>query len=329
MQANNFSNTGMKDLRIVFMGTPEFAVAILDRLLQNGADIVGVVTAPDKPAGRGLQLNQSAVKQYAVSRDLLVLQPVSLKDEAFISDLRNLRADLFVVVAFRMLPEVVWSMPPRGTINLHGSILPHYRGAAPINWAIINGETVTGVTTFFIEKEIDTGKIIERNTLAIGEDETVGELHDRLMELGAQTTLSTVLKIANGEVQGIPQIELTEGELKPAPKIFKSDCEVNFDLPVNKVHDFVRGLSPYPAAWCTILHPDEGHRTFKLFRSRKTDRPTNGRSALEATKDGILFPCKDAYLLVTELQPEGKRRMDFKAYLAGNSIEGWRVKQPS
>src|SRR5690606_35153387 len=240
----------LKNLKIVFMGTRQFAVTILDKLLENNANIVGVVTAPDKPAGRGMQLQESDVKKYAKSKDLNVLQPVNLKDNSFIDELAALQADLFVVVAFRMLPEVVWAMPPRGTINLHGSILPNYRGAAPINWAIINGEQETGVTTFFIEKEIDTGKVIERATVQIGEDETVGELHDRLMQLGAETTLSTVIKIANGEVEGIPQIELTEGEIKMAPKIFKQDCEINFSQPVLNVHNFIRGLSPYPAAWC-------------------------------------------------------------------------------
>lgn len=300
-------------------------MAILDRLVTNGANIVGVVTAPDKPAGRGLQLNESAVKKYAVSEKMNIFQPTNLKDETFISELRNLNADLFVVVAFRMLPEIVWNMPPKGTINLHGSILPNYRGAAPINWAIINGEKETGVTTFFIEKEIDTGKVIERNTLPIGENETVGELHDRLMELGAQTTLSTVVKIANGDVEGIPQIELTAGELKTAPKIFKGDCEINFSGSVSEVHNFVRGLSPYPAAWCVLEHPTDGKRTFKLFRCQKTELSVNGSKELKISKDGILFPCKDAYLLVTELQPEGKRRMDFKAFLAGNSVEGYGV----
>lgn len=315
----------MKNLRIVFMGTPEFAVAILDKLVVNGVNIVGVITAPDKPAGRGLQLNESAVKKYAVSKNMNILQPTNLKDEVFVSELRDLKADLFVVVAFRMLPEIVWSMPPKGTINLHGSLLPNYRGAAPINWAVINGEKETGVTTFFIEKEIDTGRIIERNAIPIEENETVGELHDRLMELGAKTTLSTVVKIAAGNVEGIPQIELTEGALKHAPKIFKGDCQINFSIPVNKVHDFIRGLSPYPAAWCVLRHLIYGDRTFKLFGCQKTELLTNGGKELKISKDGILFPCQDAYLLVTELQPEGKRRMDFKAFLAGNSIEGWEV----
>lgn len=306
----------MKNLRIVFMGTPEFAVAILDKLVMNEAAIVSVITAPDKPAGRGLSMNESAVKKYAVKQNLPLLQPTNLKDESFIEELKKLNADLFVVVAFRMLPEVVWSMPPKGTINLHASILPNYRGAAPINWAVMNGEKETGVTTFFIEKEIDTGKIIERNVVPIGENETVGELHNRLMELGAETTLSTVKKIAMGDVQGIPQIELTEGELKKAPKIFKNDCEINFNQTIDKVHDFIRGLSPYPAAWCIIQYPDNSQKTFKLFTCQKTTEPTNGSMKLKSTKEGILFPCKDYYLLVTELQPEGKRRMDFKAFLA-------------
>lgn len=311
-------------MRIVFMGTPEFAVTILDKLVENQANIVAVITSPDKPAGRGLKMNESAVKQYAVSKQLPVLQPTNLKDEQFLAELKNLHADLFVVVAFRMLPEVVWSMPPKGTINLHASILPHYRGAAPINWAVINGEKETGVTTFFIEKEIDTGKIIEHTTTAIGDNETVGELHDRLMALGAETTLSTVQKIAKGDVQGIPQIEFIEGELKIAPKIFKDDCKVNFNQPAKKVHDFIRGLSPYPAAWCTLTNGSE-QRTFKLFVSQLTSKNTNQSKEILSSKDGILFPCNDYYVLVTELQPEGKRRMDYKAYLAGNSLEGFTV----
>ncbi len=308
------------------MGTPEFAVAILDRLIQNKIDVVGVITAPDKPAGRGLQMNESAVKQYAVKENLNILQPTNLKDELFISELKNLNADLFVVVAFRMLPEVVWVMPPKGTINLHGSILPNYRGAAPINWAIINGEKQTGVTTFFIEKEIDTGKVIERNVIDIDENETVGELHDRLMELGAETTLSTVIKISKGDVEGISQLELTEGELKNAPKIFKGDCEVDFSQSVEKVHNFIRGLSPYPAAWCSLVNEQGETKNYKLFSCIKTIENSNGSKALKVSKEGILFPCGDNYLLITDLQPEGKRRMDYKAFLAGNSVEGWFVK---
>ncbi len=311
----------MENMRIVFMGTPEFAVTILDRLRTNNANIVAVVTAPDKPAGRGQKLSESDVKKYAVAHNLLVLQPTRLKDEAFIEQLTALNADLFVVVAFRMLPEIVWAMPPKGTINLHGSILPQYRGAAPINWAVINGEKQSGVTTFFIEKEIDTGKIIERAYLPIGDNETVGELHDRLMELGAETTLSTVKKIALGEVAGIPQIELTEGELKAAPKIFKDTCQIDFSKDVQTVHDFVRGLSPYPAAWCSIKNDNDEVKTFKLFKAYRSEIPTNGATTIRMEKDGIYFPCSDFYLRVEELQPEGKRRMDHKAFAAGNTLE--------
>lgn len=317
----------MKNLRIVFMGTPEFAVAILDKLIKNDASIVGVITSPDKPAGRGLKIHESAVKHYAKENELTILQPTNLKDDNFIANLQSLNADLFVVVAFRMLPEIVWSMPPKGTINLHASILPNYRGAAPINWAIINGEKETGVTTFFIEKEIDTGKIIERNRVVIGADETVGDLHDRLMILGAETTLSTVQKIAKNEADGIPQINYMDGELKPAPKIFKDMCEVNFNQAVEVIHNFIRGLSPYPTAWCTIQNKENGEkRSFKLFACQKTDVPTAGTKEINTSKEGILFPCSDYFLLVTEIQPEGKRRMDFKSYLAGNSLADFVVK---
>lgn len=315
----------MEDLRIVFMGTPEFAVTILDRLVQNKANIVGVITAPDKPAGRGQKLSESDVKKYAVENQLNILQPTNLKDASFIEELQALNADLFVVVAFRMLPEIVWAMPPKGTINLHGSILPQYRGAAPINWAVINGETETGVTTFFIEKEIDTGKIIERSFLPIGEDETVGELHDKLMELGAVTTLATVKKIALGQVDGIPQIELTEGELKAAPKIFKETCKIDFSKNVQEVHNFIRGLSPYPAAWTVAKNEKEELKNFKLFKAFKTEIPIENANKIKMEKDGIYFPCSDFYIRVVELQPEGKRRMDFKAFAAGNTLENHEI----
>ncbi|MCE2743551.1 MAG: methionyl-tRNA formyltransferase, partial [Fluviicola sp.] len=244
----------------------------------------------------------------------------NLKDETFINELQALNADLFVVVAFRMLPEIVWAMPPKGTINLHGSILPNYRGAAPINWAVINGEKETGVTTFFIEKEIDTGKIIERESIAIGENETAGELHDRLMELGAELTFKTVSKIIEGNVIGIPQLELTEGELKPAPKIFKPDCKIDWSKDVQTVHNFVRGLSPYPTAW-TILKKEGEQKSFKIFLSEKTEINSTGKQALYSDKDGIYIPCSDYYLKITELQPEGKRRMNFKEFIAGHDIK--------
>ena len=315
-----------EDFRIVFMGTPEFAVCILDKLVQNHYSIVGVITAPDKPAGRGQQVNESAVKKYALENQLNILQPTNLKDETFIHQLEDLRADLFVVVAFRMLPEVVWAMPPKGTINLHASLLPNYRGAAPINWAVINGDKETGVTSFFIEKEIDTGKVIERAKLPIGENETVGELHDRLMNLGATVIESTIQKIINGEAIGIEQLKLAEGELKIAPKIFKQDCKIEWNQNVDIVHNFVRGLSPYPAAWCTLKNSLKGEiKTFKLFLSEKTMIPSNNTTSLKEDVDGILFPCDDFYLKVTELQMEGKRKMHFKEFSAGNSVSDWQI----
>ena len=316
-----------EDFRIVFMGTPEFAVCILDKLVQDNYSIVGVITTSDKPAGRGQQLNESAVKKYAVEKQLNILQPTNLKDETFIHQLEDLRADLFVVVAFRMLPEVVWSMPPKGTINLHASLLPNYRGAAPINWAVMNGDEETGVTSFFIEKEIDTGKIIERSKLPIGENETVGELHDRLMNLGAIVIESTVQKIMKGEAIGIEQLKLAEGELKLAPKIFKQDCKIDWNQNIDCVHDFIRGLSPYPAAWCTLKNNIKGEeKTFKIFQSEKTTTPSNGHASLREEIDGIYFPCSDYYLKVTEIQMEGKRKMHFKEFSAGNNVSDWQIK---
>ena len=316
-----------KEFRIVFMGTPDFAVRILDELIQKNFSVVGVITAPDKPAGRGQQLNESAVKKYAVEKNLPILQPTNLKDEKFLKELRLLKADLFVVVAFRMLPEIVWSMPPRGTINLHASLLPNYRGAAPINWAILNGETETGVTTFFIEKEIDTGKVIDRASITIGENETVGELHDQLMELGAEVCAATVQKILEGNISGINQLELLEGEEKSAPKLFKQTCEINWNETAAVVHNFIRGLSPYPAAWCILENKlKKEEKTFKLFYSEKTDRPIDNSTEILQDKEGIYFPCKDFYLKITELQMEGKRKMNFKDFLAGNNVSDWKLK---
>ena len=315
-----------KDFSIVFMGTPEFAVAILDKLHTSGVNVAGVITAPDKPSGRGQKINKSAVKKYAEQNDLRLLQPTNLKAPDFIEELESIQADLFVVVAFRMLPEVVWSIPEKGTINLHASLLPNYRGAAPINWAVINGEKETGVTTFFIEKEIDTGEVIERESVKIGENETVGELYERLMNLGADVMLSTVEKIQSGDYTSIPQDQLLDHKEKPAPKIFKNDCEIDFTRSVEEVHNFCRGLSPYPAAWHTLYNKDKNERkTFKLFLTQKTSIPVKENKAIKADKEGLLFPCSDYYLRVTELQPEGKRRMQFKDFLAGNSIDNLEI----
>ncbi|XOV68241.1 MAG: methionyl-tRNA formyltransferase [Fluviicola sp.] len=312
----------MSKLRVVFMGTPEFAVTILDKLVQENMEIIGVVTAPDKPSGRGQKINQSAVKKYAVSNELTVLQPTNLKDAEFVSTLEALQADVFVVVAFRMLPEIVWAMPPKGTINLHASLLPNYRGAAPINWAIINGETQTGVTTFFIEKEIDTGKIIQQSTVTIGPNETVGELYERLMHLGADVMLQTLMNLDEGMANAQPQGDLMQPHFKPAPKIFKENCRIDFDQPVQTVHNFCRGLSPYPAAWCKLTDTaKEETKTFKVFGTRISEKAVKNSKDVVSSSEGLLFPCQDFYLIATEIQPEGKRRMEFKEYLAGNSVE--------
>lgn len=307
---------------IVFMGTPEFAVTILDGIVNAGINVKAVVTAPDKPSGRGQKLNMSAVKEYALEKGLNIMQPTNLKDETFTEQLNALQADLFVVVAFRMLPEVVWSMPPKGTINLHASLLPQYRGAAPINWAIINGEKKTGVTTFYIEKEIDTGKVIEQAEVEITENMTVGELYGKLMNLGSDVMVSTIEKIREGNAAGVSQGDLIKGELKEAPKIFKDDCHIDFNKPVAEVHNFCRGLSPYPAAWCILKDTEKNEeRSFKIFTTRKTDIKVSEPGKILTDKEGILFPCSDYYLLVTELQAQGKRRMNFKDFLAGNSVE--------
>jgi len=310
-------NLMTNNLRIVFMGTPEFAVSILEKLHREGLNIVGVVTAPDKPAGRGQKINQSAVKEYAISNQLNLLQPTNLKDSEFVNEIKKLNADLFVVVAFRMLPEVIWSMPPKGTINLHASLLPNYRGAAPINWAIINGEKETGVSTFFIEKEIDTGKIIDRKSTPINENENVGELYERLMTMGADLMFETVNKIQNENIDG--QKQVVTPELKSAPKIFKQDCEINFNQTATNVHNLIRGLSPYPGAWAKFNLNSE-QKTIKFFKSTLTDIKVEGSKILVG-ENGILIPCSDFYISISELQAEGKRKMNYKDYLAGNSVE--------
>src|SRR5215203_1035819 len=256
--------------RIIFMGTPEFAVASLDALVNAGDNIVGVITAPDKPAGRGMKLQESAVKKYAVEKNLRILQPEKLKNTAFLEELKSLRADLQIVVAFRMLPEVVWNMPPMGTINVHGSLLPQYRGAAPINWAIINGEKQTGVTTFKLKHEIDTGNILLQDTIPIGENETAGELHDRLKELGAEVLVKTIHALANGTLKEISQSEISNAKsetIMHAPKIFTETCRIDWNKPVDEVHNLIRGLSPFPGAF---THLNE--KLLKIYRSEKESR---------------------------------------------------------
>ena len=296
-------------MRIVYMGTPEFAVAPLKALVEGGYNIVAVVTMPDKPAGRGHHMQFSAVKEYALSVGLPVLQPEKLKDEAFVEELRSFEADLQIVVAFRMLPEVVWAMPRLGTFNLHASLLPQYRGAAPINWAVINGDTETGVTTFMLKHEIDTGNIILQERIPIGEDENVGSVHDRLMELGTGLVLRTVDLIAEADAKGtplptIPQDEIAAEDLRPAPKIFKETCEIDTSKTVAEVHNFVRGLSPYPAAWCNLTVAGTTYDNVKVFATAKGHGP-------------ICLQCADGEISLTELQLPGKKRMDAKSLLNG------------
>lgn len=302
------------DLRIVYLGTPEFATASLRALVEGGYNVVAVVTMPDKPAGRGHQLQFSDVKKYALSVGLPVLQPEKLKDEVFVEELRSYQADLQIVVAFRMLPEVVWSMPRLGTFNLHASLLPQYRGAAPINRAVMNGDKETGATTFMLKHEIDTGNMILQKRIPIGEDENVGSVHDRLMELGKGLVLRTVDLIIDCENKGIavpttPQPEVAE--LRPAPKIFKEDCEIHFaEMSATEVKNFVRGLSPYPASWCTLDIKGQKWENVKVFAVEVL------REKAQNTKD-IIVPCKDGAVRILELQVPGKKRMDAKSFLNG------------
>ncbi|MFC4210065.1 methionyl-tRNA formyltransferase [Pedobacter lithocola] len=299
-------------MKIVFMGTPDFAVASLAALQQAGFNIVAVVTAPDKPAGRGQKLNESAVKLYALEHQIPVLQPEKLKNPDFLAELKSYQADLQVVVAFRMLPEVVWNMPPRGTINLHGSLLPQYRGAAPINHAIINGEKESGVTTFFLTHEIDTGDIILSDSIDIGNDETAGELHDKLMDLGAKLLVKTVTAIAQNNVSEQPQPQ-TE-ELKHAPKIFKDDCKVNWNNNTQEVYNLIRGLSPYPTAF-TILND----KTLKVFKA-ELELKEPGIAAGGFLTDGktfLKFATKDGFIKLLDIQYEGKKRMQIADFLRG------------
>lgn len=296
-------------MKIIYMGTPEFAVAPLKALVESGYNIVAVVTMPDKPAGRGHHMQYSAVKEYALSVGLPVLQPEKLKDEAFVSELRSYQADLQIVVAFRMLPEVVWAMPRLGTFNLHASLLPQYRGAAPINWAVINGDKETGVTTFMLKHEIDTGNIILQERIPIGEDENVGSVHDRLMELGTRLVLKTVDLIAESDAQGTPlpttpQDAIAAEDLRPAPKIFKETCEIDTTKTAEEVHNFVRGLSPYPAAWCNLTIGGTMYENVKVFATEKGHGP-------------ISLQCADGEISLTELQLPGKKRMPAKALLNG------------
>lgn len=311
--------TDKKDLRIVFMGTPEFAVASLDALVTGGYNVVGVVTMPDKPAGRGYKLQFSAVKEYALAHNLPLLQPEKLKNEAFLNELRDLRADLQIVVAFRMLPEVVWNMPRLGTFNLHGSLLPQYRGAAPINWAIINGEKETGVTTFFLQQEIDTGNIILQRKTPIADSDNAGTIHDRLMEIGAKAVTDTVDEILAENVTAIPQP--TAEFLKPAPKIFKETCRIDWQKTTDEVFNFVRGLSPYPTAWAE-LHDGNNSTIVKIFeteREQATLLPACGTLVTDGKK-WLKVAVHDGFIHIKSLQAAGKRRMPIDEWLRGSRL---------
>lgn len=304
-------------MRIIFMGTPDFAVASLNILVQAGYEVVGVVTAPDRPAGRGMKLRPSPVKEYAVDHGIKVLQPVKLRDPDFLTELAALESDLAVVVAFRMLPSVVWQAPKIGTFNLHGSLLPDYRGAAPINWAVINGETTSGVTTFLIDEKIDTGNILLQEKIDIPEDWSAGDLHDALMEVGAELVLKTVKGLEANELQAHPQDNAKA--LHKAPKIFKEDCEIDWNQEVNSVYNFIRGLSPYPAAWTHL-----NGKILKIFATQKieiNDPPEPGKLFFDENALSLAVSCKNGWLEITHLQLQGKKRMKTEDFLRGYKEE--------
>ena len=304
-----------EELRIVFMGTPEFAVGSLAALVDAGCNIVGVITAPDKPAGRGMKLTESAVKKYAVEKGLHILQPEKLKNPDFIESLRALKADLQIVVAFRMLPEIVWDMPAMGTINLHGSLLPQYRGAAPIHWAVINGEKETGVTTFKLQHAIDTGDVLLQKSFPIGEDESTGELHDRMKEIGASVLVETVKAIAENKLTATTQSAIvSESELKHAPKLFTENCQVNWQKPIDQIHNFIRGLSPFPGALSKL-----DNKILKIYRSKKEyhNKPEIPGTVLSDGKTYLKIAALDGYIHILDLQLEGKRRMTIEDFLRG------------
>jgi methionyl-tRNA formyltransferase len=305
----------MPDLRIIFMGTPEFAVPSLEILVNHSFSVVAVITAPDKPQGRGQKIVFSPVKEYAVKNGIPVLQPANLKSPEFLEELKSYQANLQVVVAFRMLPEVVWSMPEYGTFNLHASLLPQYRGAAPINWAIINGEKETGVTTFFLKHEIDTGSIIFQEKESIAETDDVGSLYERLMLKGAQLVLKTVKTIASGTHTSQAQPET--GEIKHAPKIFKETCEINWDQPAQQIVNFIRGLSPYPVAWTSF-----NNKVFKVYKAEPVNFNSNANvGSLETDNKNYLYAkASDGWVSLNELQPEGKKRMTVQEYFRGNKL---------
>lgn len=305
----------MEKLRIIFMGTPDFAVGILDTILKNNYEVVGVITAADKPAGRGQKIKYSAVKEYALANNLTLLQPTNLKDESFLAELKALNANLQIVVAFRMLPKVVWEMPALGTFNLHASLLPNYRGAAPINWAIINGETKTGVTTFFIDDKIDTGAMILNSEIAIEPEENAGQLHDRLMHLGSTTVIDTLKVIENGNVT--TTIQEDNDDIKTAYKLNKENCKIDWDKPGKEINNLIRGLSPYPAAWCFMKDKNE-EQNIKIYEARLVSESHSYETGrLISSKKEIKIAIKEGFIQLLSLQLPGKKRMNVAELLNG------------
>ncbi len=310
-----------EDFRIIFMGTPDFAVESLKQILAHNFQVVAVVTSPDKPAGRGQKINQSAVKKFADAHGLKTLQPTNLKDPVFQQELKDLQADLQVIVAFRMLPEAVWAMPPLGSINLHASLLPQYRGAAPINWAVINGESQTGATTFFLKHEIDTGNILYQTSFDIGPDDDAGTVHDTLMVNGARLLVETLEKIRSKSYEEQPQESLIDGALKHAPKIFKDDCKVDWSADGQKIHNLIRGLSPYPTAWTALEKPDGSSTSLKIFKARfeAAQHEQLPGTILLPEKERLQICCANGYLEILELQLAGKKRMQTQDMLRGSN----------
>lgn len=314
---------------IVFMGTPEFATTILKKIVENGFPVAACVTAPDKPAGRGRKVQESHVKQYALSQGLNILQPTNLKEETFVEELAKLNADLFIVVAFRMLPEVVWKTPRLGTINLHGSLLPDYRGAAPINWTVINGDQETGVTTFYINENIDTGDILLQRKMEISKNETAGSVHDRMMHLGADAVIDTIKGVFDGTLKAQPQEGVQDAQRRPAPKIFKNDCKIDFYKNEQSLHNFIRGLSPYPGAWLKIKNKEKGHiKTVKLFETRISDK----KLTIKSEQPSLIIEDEELYLVwgdhtlkILSLQLEGKKRLATTDFISGFEVNQWTI----
>ncbi len=314
----------MNSLRIVFMGTPHFSVGILEAIKSAGMNLVGIVTVADKPAGRGQMMHESPVKQFALENQIPVLQPLKLKDPGFLIELEALKADVFVVVAFRMLPTEVWKMPKHGTFNLHASLLPDYRGAAPINWSIINGDKKTGVSTFFIDEAIDTGNVIGQIEMPISENESAGELHDHMIHIGGDLAVETLNRIANKEVNPIPQSELGTS-MRPAPKLFKENTQIDWNAKPETIHNLIRGLNPYPAAWTTWKNAKGELKNVKVFKTIITDQKGSGSINLSSSKTQLFVDTNEKQLEIVEFQVEGKKKMTAKEWLVGNNSSDWNI----